>query len=343
MSLSVIAIMKDEEKNIVTFLKSFITVADEIILVDTGSTDRTVTIAKKLGFTDKGRSTLKLRYFKWKDDFAAARNFALSYARCDWVMWADLDDTLEKNAPQVIHALKKTDRKDAAFGFLVASESGEEGVYNKFMQARMFPNNRGVRWERTIHEKIVDSIKDAGLSLEPIPECAIIHSGYTNPVIFKNKMLRNAKMLEELNETSYDKFYQLGDAYFGANAYDLGIINYARSRELARTPLQYNSATERIVFGHMLAGAREAAALEITNLPDGIPEKSFWEGEMYYTADKKEESIPFYEKVLQYEYEPGSMTSYLDAYKDRAIRIIKKVKGEDYSPEFAQQTEKELV
>ena len=86
MTLSVCLIVKDEEQVLERCLSCAAAFADEIVVVDTGSSDNTVEIAKQ--FTDK------VYFFKWCDDFSAARNFAFEKAGCDLVMWLDADDVI---------------------------------------------------------------------------------------------------------------------------------------------------------------------------------------------------------------------------------------------------------
>ena len=223
--LSVIAICKNEKHNLKHFLASAGIVADEIVIVDTGSTDGTCEELKRVGFSEKGRGTLKLRHFKWKSDFSAARNFALRHATGYWVLWMDLDDRLSAGAPAFITELKKHDHHNSAFGFDIASVTDAEGVYTRFVQLRMFPNLPGIRWERPIHETLHPAMERAGLMLQPMPECVILHLGYADAMMKRQKALRNASILETLQEETYEKFYQLGDAYFATNAFDLGTIN----------------------------------------------------------------------------------------------------------------------
>lgn len=320
--LSVIAIAKNERHNLQKFLGSIGLVADEIVIVDTGSTDGTVEALKKLGFSEKGRGTLKLRHFTWKHDFAAARNFALSHATGEWVLWMDLDDRLSAGAPAYINEFKKHDHHNSAFGFLVASQTEEEGVYIRFLQVRMFPNLKGIRWDRAVHENLHASLKAKGINLEPFPECQIVHVGYMDPIVKYNKAARNAQILEKMTEETYDRFYQLGDAYFAMNAFDIGCVNYYRARGLAETDLQKNSATERIILGRMAMGEREVAREELKMLPAEAPETLFWSAEFAYLDKDHDTAGPLYERILDIQYEPHSMNSYLDAYKMRAVQIL---------------------
>jgi len=87
MKLSVVILTSDEEKNISGCLKS-VSFADEVIVIDDGSTDATVTIAQKLGARV---------YTRKLDDFASQRNYGLSVATGDWVLFVDADERVSKN------------------------------------------------------------------------------------------------------------------------------------------------------------------------------------------------------------------------------------------------------
>ena len=86
MTISLCMIVKNEETTLARCLDSVVGIADEIIIVDTGSTDRTKEIA--------GRYTDKIFDFPWVDDFAAARNFSFSKATMEYCMWLDASDIL---------------------------------------------------------------------------------------------------------------------------------------------------------------------------------------------------------------------------------------------------------
>lgn len=97
-TISLCMIVKDEEKTLPRCLDSISGIADEIIIVDTGSTDNTKIVASK--YTDK------IYDFKWIDDFAAARNFAFGKAAKEYILWLDADDILENNDRLKLLSLK---------------------------------------------------------------------------------------------------------------------------------------------------------------------------------------------------------------------------------------------
>ena len=98
-SLSVCLIVKNEEKVLKRCLSCVKHFADEIIVVDTGSTDKTKEIAKA--------ETENVYDFKWVNDFSKARNFSFSKATCDFVMWVDADDVITEENVNKINLLKK--------------------------------------------------------------------------------------------------------------------------------------------------------------------------------------------------------------------------------------------
>ena len=90
MKISACLITKDEEKNIEQCLKSIEGIVDEIIIVDTGSNDNTVNVAK--------RYSNKIFHYVWEDDFSKARNFAIEKANGDYILFLDADDYLALDA-----------------------------------------------------------------------------------------------------------------------------------------------------------------------------------------------------------------------------------------------------
>ena len=125
---------------------------DEIIVVDTGSTDRTVAIAEECG--------AKVSYFPWIDDFSAARNESLAYATGDWVMWMDADDTLPEECGVKLQDLAMT-ACDATTGFLlevhISPAPGEHG-FTIVDHVKFFRNLPELRFGGRIHEQILESI-----------------------------------------------------------------------------------------------------------------------------------------------------------------------------------------
>lgn len=138
-------IVRDEELTLARCLNCIKPFADEIIIVDTGSVDGTVEIAKK--FTDK------VFYFAWQDDFASARNFSFSKAGGDFIMWLDADDVITEENAQKILGLKARDDFDVAFlEYAAAFDNGTPAFI--YSRERIVRRSLGLKWEGEVHEAI---------------------------------------------------------------------------------------------------------------------------------------------------------------------------------------------
>src|SRR5262245_5780920 len=97
-SVSLCMIVRDEAEVLGRCLSTVADLVDELVIVDTGSRDRTSAIAQEFG--------ARVEPFRWCDDFAAARNHSFSLATCDWILWLDADDVLLPDARAGFAALK---------------------------------------------------------------------------------------------------------------------------------------------------------------------------------------------------------------------------------------------
>ena len=192
MSLSVCLIVKNEQPVIARCLSCVKKFADEIIVVDTGSTDATAEVAKK--FTDKIYS------YEWEDDFASARNFALGKASCEYVMWLDADDVVSDENADKIKNLVENQSFDMAFLQYAVAFDGEVPT-DVYYSERIFKRCKNYRFEGAVHEAVS-------------PQGKII---YSDAQIWHKKLgsgepLRNLRILQKrialgicLNER--EKFY----------------------------------------------------------------------------------------------------------------------------------------
>lgn len=146
-TISVAMIVKNEADKLETVLQHARLIADEIVVVDTGSTDGTVAIAEGWG--------AKVYHFPWCDDFAAARNEAFSRCTSDWIMWLDADDYLP---PEVIRAIKNYDFPDEAVDAIWCEyrlyDNAHEKVLMTFDRERFIRRESGLKWEGRVHEVI---------------------------------------------------------------------------------------------------------------------------------------------------------------------------------------------
>lgn len=204
--LTLSMIVKNEERYLQECLDSVKAIADEIIIVDTGSTDRTVQIAEQAG--------AKVYNFIWVNDFSAARNFALSKSTGDWVLYLDADERLSAESYPEIKRIIRSKKKEAFF-CTVHSIDNITHKSNKMRYARLFRNDRRIKFSGSIHEQIVYSLRDEGYRIAD-SGIEIIHLGYNiTQEGLKEKARRNLTYL--LNEYVKNKdpytIFQLAQTY----------------------------------------------------------------------------------------------------------------------------------
>ena len=147
-SVSLCMIVKNEEDVLARCLESVEGLVDEIVIVDTGSADRTREVAAR--FTDK------IVDFPWRDDFAAARNESFAHASMDYCLWLDADDVLLEADREAFRALKEA--LDPAVDVVMApyhagfDQSGR--VTFSYYRERLIKNGAGMRWEGAVHEAV---------------------------------------------------------------------------------------------------------------------------------------------------------------------------------------------
>lgn len=147
-TLSLAMIVKDEERNLGKCLGSVQGCFDEIVIVDTGSRDRTKEIAQSFGVV--------IHDFEWIDDFAAARNFAFSKATCDFVMWLDADDILKPEDRKRLQDLRYKLGDVDAYAMRYDTARDEFGNCTQFFfRERIVRNTGQAKWAAPIHECLI--------------------------------------------------------------------------------------------------------------------------------------------------------------------------------------------
>ncbi|MEK6867716.1 MAG: glycosyltransferase family 2 protein, partial [Nanoarchaeota archaeon] len=206
-SISLCMIVKNEEEWLQRCLDSVKGFVDEIIIVDTGSTDNTKEIAEKF--------RAKLFDFKWTDNFAEARNFSISKATGSWILWLDADETIAKKDHSILKKLvaeeqfpiivleqrhytndiknplfKKVDQLylEEARGFL--------GHYPTLI-TRLFKNNVGLQFEGAVHETIDKSMQKLGLKFLRTDIPIHHYQNMKSDAQMKNKKEKYAQLLVE--------------------------------------------------------------------------------------------------------------------------------------------------
>ncbi|MBI2134189.1 glycosyltransferase [Candidatus Woesearchaeota archaeon] len=212
-------IARDEEAYIANAIGSVKDIVDEIIVVDTGSVDRTPVIARELG--------AKIIHFDWNDDFAEARNFGLKNVSSDWVFFLDADEEVLKEQAQGLRKLADSDMdaflfiqknfsNNSGFGFIPESRRGFKGYFPSFI-VRMFRADRGIRFEGFVHETIDASL--AGIKARiGFTDIGIYHfQELKGGDEFRKKQVKYADMLEK----NIDQYPNKAKAY-----HDIGLVYY---------------------------------------------------------------------------------------------------------------------
>lgn len=188
-TLSVCMIVKNEEESLARCLNNVKPVADELIVVDTGSEDRTKDIAAIFG--------AKVYDFKWTGDFSEARNFSLSKASCDWILVLDADEIISSRDHERLARIvgKKGQRHAYLFttrnyvesattaGWRVNEgeypEEEKRGGWVPSTKVRLFPNDRRIVFHHKVHELVEPSLKRLGIEIKP-SEIPVHHYGKLN-------------------------------------------------------------------------------------------------------------------------------------------------------------------
>ncbi|WP_158602417.1 glycosyltransferase [Cohnella endophytica] len=232
--LSLCMIVKNEERVLSRCLDSVRDFVDEIIIIDTGSTDRTKEIAAQY--------TNHIFDFEWVKDFAAARNEAIRRATSKWILVLDADEYIERSDGVALRPFLSSlnTRKKFALSVPVLSLTGESGNVLEAEVARIFPANKGIYFHRPIHEQLTC---DSGKLPLYKYDLRIYHSGYTPEVLQeKNKSKRNLEIFEKLKESGkmkqYD-YYTLGNEYKVIKEYQKAIECYEKAFSNLNPELSY--------------------------------------------------------------------------------------------------------
>lgn len=195
-------IVKDEEEVLERALKSVEGIADEIIIVDTGSTDQTKKIALK--YTDK------VYDFVWCDDFAKARNYSFSKATMDYCMWLDADDIISEENREDLINLKKTLSNDTSVVML--KYNAEFDHNNKptftYYRERLLRRKDNFKWEGFIHEVI----SPRGKIL--YSDIAITHSKIKSSDANRNLRIFREKLNQGIVFTPREIFYYARELFY---------------------------------------------------------------------------------------------------------------------------------
>ncbi len=226
-------IVKNEEKNIKRCLDSIESIADEIIIVDTGSNDETLNICSNYN--------AKVINHKWNNDFSEARNVSLEYATKDYILFLDADEEISKEDLKKLKALLSS--KKLAEGYFFRLTNIINGIeVGEYVVFRFFKNKKKYRFRGKVHEQIANCIQkhNKDKCIENI-DIKIYHYGYDpNKVNIESKYKRNMGILNTYTEEEKDAyyFYVLGNEYARITDFKSAIESYEKSLDLME--LKYN-------------------------------------------------------------------------------------------------------
>ena len=184
-------IARDAAVDLQACLESVRPLVDEMIVVDTGSSDDTVEIARSLG-----AQTVRVA---WPDDFSVARNTYLRLARGSWILSLDADETLIASASdQLRDIVRASPRRAFAFGIGNHFSIGEVGLphapseFSGYVRpgvgqtisrtVRLFPRRRGISYSFPVHESLLPALQARGVGVQLLRSPTIVHTGYlTDP------------------------------------------------------------------------------------------------------------------------------------------------------------------
>ena len=326
LKISQCMIVKNEEKNIEKALSWGRAYMHEQIVVDTGSTDRTVELAKAMG--------AKVYYFDWVDDFSAAKNYAIEQTSGDWIAFLDADEYLtEEWAKKLPALLEKSDRDgyDAVSTLIISiNKAGEPISVSK--NPRFFRHLPELRYRNPIHEILF--YQDHALTNRQVmdtgDEFPIYHTGY-DPQIMEEKKTseRNGRLLKRELEKDPDNYHimgYLGDCYNGGVGHNTEGERYYRMA-LEKMPQSLNVGDERsaATLVRLLAivadrkDDREFFVLykEMTRRAVWVYDFDYMAGVVYIRNQEYEKAVVCFEKALQISDQHG--TSAYGVYMNQNI------------------------
>ncbi|QDU09835.1 glycosyltransferase [Gimesia aquarii] len=232
--LSLCMIVRDNERTIHDALSSIKPWVDEMIVVDTGSRDRTPEIAGELG--------AQVFHFPWCDDFSAARNKSLKHATGDWLFWMDSDDTISEEQGCKLRELIDRSHQENILGYVMQvhcptnSANGQHQDMTVVDHIKLFRNRPDLQFEHRIHEQIIPAIRRANGDVA-WTDIFVTHSGSDQTEQGQQRKLeRDFRLLHlDLDDRPDHPFvlFNLGMTYADANQYETAIRHLERCLEVS--------------------------------------------------------------------------------------------------------------
>lgn len=230
--VSLCMIVRNNEHTIGPCLESIRPWVDEMIVVDTGSTDRTPALCEELG--------AMVYHWAWRDDFSAARNESVEYATGEWIFWMDSDDTITLECGRRLRLLADGVHQPNTLGYIMQVHCPGPGSDTHDVTAvdhvKLFRNDPALRFEHRIHEQILPAIRRAGGEVV-FTDIYVTHSGADHSVEGRRRKLeRDFKLLTlDLAERPDHPFvlFNLGMTHADVNQHDEAVGWLTRCLEVS--------------------------------------------------------------------------------------------------------------
>ena len=248
--LSATLIARDEEGFLPGCLASLEGVADEVVVTDTGSVDRTVEIARRAG--------ARVFFHRWNGSFAEARNAALEHARGDWILYIDADERVVGGAPPGFRdRLRETDLVALTVRFRPSAG------HTRYRENRLFRRHPQIRFRGVMHESHLPALGELlnqGGYRTGNSELAIDHLGYDGPMERKHR--RNLPLLEKRlasDPTHVYSWAHLGDTLMGLGRGEEAEAAWLKGLEVVRAK-QITSTLDSLPYFALIRAQRGRGA-----------------------------------------------------------------------------------
>lgn len=272
-SISLCMIVKNEQKYLEKCLESVKQAVSEIIIVDTGSTDETLDIAKKY--------TPNIYSFNWVNDFSAARNYAIEQAKSDYILVMDADEYFDADVN-----LQEELKKD--YDYYVFNINNHMKFNQSFIHTavRLFRNNIGLQYENRLHEHL--NILDNNSKYRGVMSVSTIqHLGYMDEEMLEEKKHKRNLPLMKLevqeNPTAYN-LYNMGKTYFGMNDFKKAVTYFQKSYSLGKDKVYIPELLTKLAFALHETGQFEDAVgilVDATRIFPSETEMKYIQGIIY--------------------------------------------------------------
>lgn len=290
-TISLAMIVRNEEANLARCLNSITGDVDEIVIVDTGSQDATLHIARS--FTDKIYS------YEWNGDFSAARNFAISKCSGHWILSLDADEQLDSQVAS-LRQLIQSNRQAEVFLLPLVTSTGTQ--YERFSVVRLFRNTVEYRFAGRIHEQVVIRERNVvGVADAP----AIRHNLVTRQEKNKKRQ-RNLQLLKQALASEPDNYYlkyYIGVEWLGIGKYEKALPCFQEAvANISLTSLFRAPAVRHLVdclkFFERLDDALEVCLHEC-ELNQNYTDIFFEAGAILAEKGKFKQAIEYFHKAIQ--------------------------------------------